>query len=175
MIFKCYFCGRNILNLLRSVMYRLLLFSCLFLGVLSCSQPKKPVFKAVSSIEIKKLGLKNVTVQADALFENPNALSGTLSLDDIHIFVNDLDVGTISSQTFEVPSHTEFTIPIQGSFSFSDIYAHKKQGLLNSILATIQTDSIHIQYKGAIRYHLGSFSYPYKIDTKQSIALKTSR
>ncbi|WP_459211652.1 hypothetical protein [Aquimarina rhabdastrellae] len=106
-------------------MNRLILFLFICTGIIGCVSPKKPIFKTIKSIKIEKIGLREVTLNADAIFENPNALQGTLSLEDLHIFVNDLDVGTISSTTFEVPSKAEFNVPLKGSFSLSKIY--KKQ------------------------------------------------
>ncbi len=153
-------------------MNRFLLFLALFASVSSCISPKKPVFKYVDMIKIEKIGLREVTVKANAVFENPNALNGTLSIDDIHIVVNSIDVGTVSSEIFKVPQQNNFTIPLKGTFSLSKIYENDKNNLLNSILRTIQTDSIQIQYKGAIKYHLGDFKYPYKINKKEYISLK---
>jgi len=153
-------------------MKKVLLLLTIFTIVTACSINKKPTFKQISTIQVKNISLRNVTVIADAVFDNPNHLKGTLSLDDIHIFVDNIDVGIISSQEFDVPAQEEFTIPLQGSFSLSKIYKDNKSNLLNSVLKLTQTDSLIVQYKGKIRYHLGNFSYPYKINEEQKISLQ---
>ena len=152
-------------------MKKFVLLSTIVTVLIGCSLNKKPEFKYISNVEVKNISMRNVTVLADAVFENPNHLNGTLSIDDIHIFVDNIDVGTISSQEFDVPSKKEFTIPLQGSFSLSDVYKKEKNNILGSVIKLVQTDSLLVQYKGNIRYHLGNFSYPYKIDKEQKLSL----
>jgi len=159
------------MNSIYQSMKKLLLLSTIFSIIISCSTPKKPVFKYVSNIEVKNVSMRNVTIKADAVFNNPNNLNGKLSIDDIHIFVDNIDVGTISSQEFNIPSKKEFTIPLEGKFSLSKIYKENKNTILNSLLKMAQTDSLLIKYRGNIRYHLGNFSYPYKINKEQKVSL----
>ncbi len=153
-------------------MKKFLLLSTIFTVITGCTISKKPEFKYVDNIEVKNIGMRNITLRADAVFNNPNSLKGTLSVDDIHVFVDNIDVGTISSEEFDVPAESEFAIPLQGTFSLAKIYKDNKNSLLGSVLKVIQTDSINIQYKGSIRYHLGDFSYPYKINKEEKISLK---
>ncbi|MBQ4821188.1 hypothetical protein [Aquimarina sp. MMG016] len=153
-------------------MKKFLLLSTIFILLSACSVSKKPEFKYVDKIQVKKVSMRNITLTTDAVFNNPNNLKGKLSIEDLHIFVDNIDVGTISSQEFDVPAKSEFTIPLEGTFSLSKIYEKNKNGILGSILNVIQTDSLKIQYKGAIRYHLGTFSYPYQINKEQKVSLK---
>lgn len=138
----------------------------------SCSITKKPEFKQVNAITIEKLSLQNVTLNAEAVFENPNHIGGKLSLDDIHIIVNDIDMGTVSSATFDVPSKSEFTIPITGTFLLSKLYKDNQKGLLENILNTVKAERIDVKYQGEITYHMGKLSYPYKINKSSTISLK---
>lgn len=153
-------------------MKKLLLLLTICLCFTTCSIPKKPELSHIGYISVKHVDIQEITVTADAIFNNPNNLQGTLSIEDLHIFVDNVDVGTISSQKFDVPAKAEFTIPLEGSFSPSKIYKNNKNNILGNILKIIQTDSLAIQYKGIIRYHLGDFSYPYKIDKLQKVRLK---
>jgi len=153
-------------------MKNFLILLTILLGVGSCTFTKKPKFKYVDKVEVKNIGLKNVTLKADAVFDNPNDLKGKLSTDSIQVFIDNIHVGAILAKEFKVPSKSEFAIPLEGTFSLSKIYNNNKNSILGSVLKAIQTDSITIQYKGVIRYHLGSFSYPYKIDKQQKISLR---
>jgi len=153
-------------------MKNFLILLTILLGVGSCTFTKKPKFKYVDKVEVKNIGLKNVTLKADAVFDNPNDLKGKLSTDSIQVFIDNIHVGAIRAKEFKVPSKSEFAIPLEGTFSLSKIYNNNKNSILGSVLKAIQTDSITIQYKGVIRYHLGSFSYPYKIDKQQKISLR---
>lgn len=156
----------------QKAMKKFLLLLTIFFCLAACSVSKKPEFKHIDRIGVKNISMRNITVTADAIFNNPNSLKGTLSLEDIHIFVDNIDVGTVSAKEFDIPSQAEFAIPLEGSFSLSKIVSDSKNDILGSILKVVQTDSISIQYKGIIRYHLGSFSYPYNIDKQQKISVK---
>ncbi|MGY3795448.1 LEA type 2 family protein [Aquimarina sp. 433] len=153
-------------------MKKFLFLSTIFLILPSCSLSKKPEFERISKIDVKNVSMRNITIHADAVFNNPNNVDGTLSIEDMHVFVDNIDVGVISSKEFDVPSKNEFKIPLEGTFSLSKIYEDNKSNLLNSVLKIVQTDSIHIQYKGNIKYHFGNFSYPYKINKEQKVSLK---
>ena len=136
-----------------------------------CSFSKKPQLKYIDNLEVKNVSLRDITLHADAVFDNLNYLGGTLSIEDVQVFVDNIAVGTISAREFEVPAKDEFSIPLQGTFSLSKIYEQHKQSLLGSVLKVIQTDSLQIEYKGVLRYHLGNFSYPYEIEKTQKIAV----
>ncbi len=153
-------------------MKKFLLLSTIFALTTACTLSKKPKFKYIGNLVVKNVSMRDITLKADAFFDNPNSLKGKLSIDDIHVFVDNIDVGTISSQEFEVPSESEFSIPLEGTFSLSKIYKENKNKLLGSVLKVIQTDSLNIEYKGTIKYRLGSFSYPYKIEKEQKVSLK---
>ncbi len=153
-------------------MKKFLLLLTTFMLLYGCSFSKKPEFKYIDNLEVKNLGLRYVTLKAEAIFNNPNNLKGKLSIDSIHVFVDNIKVGSISSQEFTVPSESEFAIPLEGTFSLSKIYEENKNGLLGSVLKVIQTDSLNIKYQGVIRYHFGSFSYPYKVDKQQKASIK---
>ncbi len=153
-------------------MKKFLLLSTIFMLLTACTFSEKPKFKYIDNLEVKNIGLRKVTLKADAIFNNPNHLKGTLSIDSIHVFVDNVKVGTILSQEFDVPAQNEFAIPLEGSFSLSKIYEENKSSLLGSVLKAIQTDSLDVKYQGVIRYHLGSFSYPYKVDKQQKVSVK---
>lgn len=153
-------------------MSKILLLSTIFVFITGCSISSKPAFKYIDNIEITNISLGNVTLNANAVFNNPNSLKGKLSINDIHLFVDNRNVGVISAKEFIVPARTEFAIPLQGTFSISKIYNENKNSIFGSILRVIQTDSITVQYKGHIKYYLGDFSYPYVINKEQKIRLK---
>ncbi len=153
-------------------MSKILLLSTIFVFITGCSISNKPTFKHIDSIEVTNISLDNVTLNANAVFNNPNNLKGKLSINDMHLFIDSMDIGVISAKEFDIPAKTEFAIPLRGTFSLSKIYKENKNSVLGSILKVIQTDSVTVQYKGSIRYHLGSFSYPYAINKEQKIRLR---
>ncbi len=140
--------------------------------LLSCSLTEKPVFIEVKSINLIDTSLKNFTVQAEVLFHNPNAIGGTLQAKNIHVFVDSLDVATIESELFTIPKKESFILPLTAIIPFKKAFKDKQQDILSSILKVLSTKRIDINYKGKIRYKLGSFHYDYPLDNKQTISLK---
>ncbi|WP_146052782.1 hypothetical protein [Aquimarina sp. I32.4] len=153
-------------------MRKFLLLLTIITCTTNCSISKKPEFKYIDNIMVKNISLRNITLKADAVFNNPNNLQGKLSIDSIQIFVDHINVGKVSAQEFDVPTKNEFTIPLEGTFSLSKIYKNSKKTILGNILNVIQADSLNIEYKGAIRYHLGHFSYSYPVNKEQKVRLK---
>ncbi len=153
-------------------MKKLLLLLTIVAITTSCSIGKQPEFKSISRIDVKHISVRNVAIKADAIFKNPNHLKGKLSIEDLKVFVDNIHVADIQSETFNVPSNDEFSIPLEASFSLSKIYKNNTKSILANVLKAFQTDSLQIMYKGNIRYHLGDYSFPYTIDKTQHIVLK---
>jgi hypothetical protein len=67
-----------------------------------------------------------------------NNVKEKLSIDSIHIFVNNIDVGIVSSKEFNAPSKSEFTVPLEDTFSLSKVYKKNKNSILGSVLKVIR-------------------------------------
>ncbi|WP_062060525.1 hypothetical protein [Aquimarina longa] len=153
-------------------MKKFFLLLTIFILLISCSIPKKLELEYIDSIEVRNIGFQSITLNTNAVFNNPNNIKGKLSIDSIHVFIDNIDVGTLSSKEFDVPKKNNFSIPLEGTFSLSKVYKENKNSILGSVLKAIQTDSLSIHYKGIIRYHLGNFSYPYTVEKDQMVSLK---
>ena len=135
----------------------------------SCTVTEKPEFIGIDNIQIVNANLDQLTVSADAQFNNPNSVSGTLSSEGILVIVNEVETATLSSKPFEVPAKKEFSIPLVVSIP-TDSVVNKRSlgGLLNSIFA----EKIKVTYKGKIDYNIYGFSHSYKVDRTEDIKLK---
>ena len=140
--------------------------------LLSCKVTEKPEFIEVNSIDIVDASLENFTIQANLQFKNKNSVGGSLQARNIHIFVDSLDVATITSELFEVPKKSEFEIPLTATIPFSKVYEDNKQSLLENVMNIISTKEINVNYKGEVRYKLGAFHYDYPVDYTQNIKIK---
>ena len=56
----------------------------------SCTVTEKPEFIGIDNIQIVNANLDQLTVSADAQFNNPNSVSGTLSSEGILVIVNEV-------------------------------------------------------------------------------------
>ena len=137
----------------------------------SCKVTEKPEFIKVNSVEIIDTSLSNFTILAKLQFKNKNSIGGTLQANNIHVFIDSIDVATINSELFDVPKKSEFELPLEATIPFSKVYENNKKGLLNNILNIVSSKKINILYKGEVKYKLGAFSYDYPLSYSQEIEI----
>ena len=139
-----------------------------FLFFTSCKYDVYPVFSGVNSIDIKESSSKGITIQSDLVFLNPNQIGGILQAKNIHILVNDIDLGTLNTPDFQVPAEKEFVIPITFQITYDKII---KNNILNNLLTSFINKELKIYYKGTVHYKYGIISYDYPIDYTEIIKL----
>lgn len=150
-------------------MQKFIILSTVFMCFISCSVKEKPEFVRVQNIKIIDANSNYVNLSADALFKNPNTISGNLLTDGIKVFVNDIKMATIISEEFKVPAKKEFTIPLKVNIPSDSIFNNQGiAGLIGSLLSK----KVKVQYKGDIKYKVLGFSHKYHIDKTEDIKIK---
>lgn len=148
---------------------KLIILSTILLAFSSCSVNEKPEFLYVENIKVLESTSKYITLTADASFLNPNDIGGKLKTDEIKVFVNDNELATVSTESFDVPAKKEFSIPLKANIPTDSILSNKSiGGLINSLFSR----KIKVQYKGDIIYKVLGFSYAYNIDKTEDIKIK---
>ena len=137
--------------------------------VMGCKVKEKPEFLRVNNIQILESNSKSINLSADAVFINPNDVGGTLKTDNIKVFVNNTEMATISTESFDVPARDKFSIPLKASVPINSIITDKS---LEGLLGSIFNKKIKVQYKGDIKYKAFGFSYTYEIDKTDTVKLK---
>lgn len=150
-------------------MKHFLLLSTLFLTIISCSVNKKPEFISVKNIEVTDSTSKLITVTAEAIFSNPNNVSGQLETEGIIVFVNGNQIAHVSSKPFNVPAKKDFTIPLTAKIPTDSLYSNNNLG---GLLGSLFSKKIKVQYKGDIKYKVFGFSHTYAVDKTEDIKLK---
>lgn len=153
-------------------MRNIVLLFAVSIVVLSCNVKEKPVFISVQNIVLEEATSRTITLKANAIFENPNDVGGSLESDDISVFVNDAKVAHVSSENFKVPAKKEFTIPLKVNISTDSILNSNTNNILGSILNTVLNEEFKVQYKGEIVYKTFGFSYTYHIDETEMVKIK---
>ncbi|MGV6829230.1 MAG: LEA type 2 family protein [Flavobacteriales bacterium] len=142
------------------------LFLLLLIG---CKVKEKPEFIKIESIQVLNTTSQHITLQADALFNNPNHIGGTLSSEGIVVSINDVEMATVSSESFKVPAKKEFTIPLRVQIPTEKIVnKNNLKGLLNSLFS----QKLKVQYKGIIKYKIIGFSHTYLVDETEDVKIK---
>ncbi|GAA4971287.1 hypothetical protein [Algibacter aquimarinus] len=150
-------------------MKQLIILSTILVTFLSCSVKEKPVFVNVENIKVLESTSKQVTFTADANFINPNDIGGELQTDEIKVFVNDNQMGTVSTKSFKVPAKQEFSIPLTAIIPTDSIFSNKSIG---GLIGSLFSKKIKVQYKGDIKYKVLGFSYNYEINQTEDVKIK---
>ena len=144
----------------------LLTISAIFL---SCSVTEKPQFIGVENIKVIESSSKFITIAADALFINPNDIGGDLQTDEIKVFINDNEMATVSTETFEVHAKKKFSIPLKTKVPTDIIFINNSIG---GLIGSLFSKKIKVQYKGDINYKVFGFSHAYNVDVTEDVKLK---
>jgi len=150
-------------------MKKLIILLTISICFLSCTIKEKPEFLRVENINVQESNSEFIVLTAEAFFNNPNTVGGTLETDGITITVNNMEVGTVSSKAFKVPAKKEFSIPLSANIPTKKLLnLNNLSGLLNSVL----NKSMKVQYKGYIKYKIFGFSHKYTVDEIEDIKIK---
>ncbi|NER15653.1 hypothetical protein [Spongiivirga citrea] len=147
----------------------LLLVLVIFIG---CTVNEKPEFIAVDNIEVVSVSSDTLTIKADAYFNNPNDLGGTLKTDGIDVIIANVNVATVQTEAFDVPGKRQFAIPLVAKVATNDVFKKNKDNLIGGLLTTLLTKKIKVQYKGAIAYKALGLSYDYPIDITEEVNIE---
>lgn len=150
-------------------MKKLIILSTICIVFISCSVNEKPQFIGVENIKVQESTSKYVTFTADALYINPNDIGGELKTDEIKVFINDNEMGTVSTESFKVPAKKEFSIPLKANIPTDSIFSNKSLG---GLIGSLFSKKIKVQYTGDIKYKVLGFSYTYNIDKTEDVKIK---
>lgn len=144
----------------------LLTIACTFFN---CKVNEKPLFVNVENIKAKESTPQVIILTADALFINPNDIGGELNTDEIKIYVNDNEVGYVSTESFKVPAKKEFSIPLTATVPVDSLISDKSIG---GLIGSLFSKTVKVQYKGDIVYKTLGFSYSYAVDETEDVKIK---
>lgn len=148
---------------------RFLLFSLIFTLLLNCSVREKPDFIGLENIQVVDSNSKHITLSAEALFLNKNNVGGSLKTDDLKVYINDIEVASIISDEFDVPSKQNFTIPLTVAVATDSLF---DKNSLGGLLGSLISQRLKVHYKGDIKYKIMGFSSTYTVDEIQDVKIK---
>jgi len=138
----------------------------LALATLLTSCFKEPEFKGVQNIVVKELSANGVTVDAEALFYNPNGVSITLEQIDVNLVINDSNVGNVNyALNQKIEGKSDFKLPITVSFPPKLLYDNLLQGLAGLLT---QKEYV-VEYRGFVRAKAVGISLKIPVKEKKKI------
>ncbi len=150
-------------------MKRFIILSTILITFFNCSVNEKPEFIGVENIKILESTPEYIVLTADAFFENPNIISGELQVNEVKVYVNDSEMASVSSKNFEVPAKKDFSIPLTANVPIDSIFGDEN---LSSLIGSLLTKKMKVQYKGIINYKVLGFSHTYEVDKTEEVKIK---
>ena len=147
-------------------------FLFLILLIASCSVHKEPVFIKVDNVKIVSFASDTIKLKAAVFFENPNAVGGLISADEIDVFVNGIVVAQVFSVPFKVPGNKAFSVPLTAYIPTKNILNSDKNGVLGGLLNSLLTRKVKVQIKGNLQYVVFGFKRSFVINKTQVIKIK---
>ena len=140
--------------------------------MVSCSVKQKPIFIKVDNIKLVESNSRNLTLTANALFNNPNDIGGRLNTEGVNVYVNDILMGFISAQEFKVPANKDFKVPLQIDIDPKKLFDKDPNGFLGGLLKSVLSRNITVKYEGIINFKTFGFTYKYPISKTETIKIK---
>ena len=154
-------------------MKKVLVFLSILLALTSCKVNESPEYQKMENFKISKLGLRNIELKADAIFDNPNVVGISVKRTDIDVFNDSILLGKATSPSFEVEKESEFSIPLTINFSPKKIV--KQKGALGGVLNAISGKEINVTYKGIITLDIVGVEYDYDFEHTEPVQLKKQK
>ncbi|MFT5914771.1 MAG: LEA14-like dessication related protein [Flammeovirgaceae bacterium] len=137
----------------------------------SCQAPEKPTLKDVRNIRVLSISNDLVTIQADAIIENPNMVELSITDVAIEVKVNDVSASEVSQvEDTKIPANSERSVPLKVSFPPSKVM--KSTGL-GGLLNMALSKSVKVNYKGSLNVSVMGISFDVPIDEEKQVSLKS--
>jgi hypothetical protein len=78
-------------------------------------------------------------------------------------------MASVSSKNFEVPAKKDFSIPLTANVPIDSIFGDEN---LSSLIGSLLTKKMKVQYKGVINYKVLGFSHTYDVDKTEEVKIK---
>ena len=150
---------------MKKALFLLTILACFF----NCTVNETPEFIGVNTIKVEDSNSKFITLKAEAEFLNPNDIGGTLKTDDLKVIINNNEISSVTTESFDVPAKDKFTIPLRAKIPTDSLFSDKN---LSSILGSLLTKNMKVQYVGDIDYKIMGFSHKYHIDVIDNVKIK---
>lgn len=125
----------------------------------------------VDQVEIVSATSDSLRLKAAAFFKNPNTIGGTISSDEILVFMNGEPIGTVSVAPFKVPAKEKFLVPLSAVIPTKRILENNTNGILGGLINSFLKKSIQVQFKGNLKYKFFGFSTTFPVDKITEIKL----
>lgn len=146
----------------------------LVLCLIGCSDNVAPTFKRIKNIKVKELNLRNITIESELVYSNPNRFGGNVMAFDIDVIVNDINVGKLKQiGQIEILAKQDFVLPSTISFPPKQVF--KSDNFFKSALQVFANEKADVQYLGTMTINIAGLDFEIPVKHKEQIPLKKSK
>lgn len=138
--------------------------------VASCSSLQAPIYKGVADVKVADVVNDSIVIKAALNFNNPNRVGGKMLINQLHAFVNDIDLGNLKSKEVEVPSKEDFSVPLEIKLSYGQIF-DSKAGLLGTLFNSVLKNEINVKLNGNATFKKSFLTKDYPIHFSKKIQI----
>jgi len=105
-------------------------------------------------------------LKANAVFYNPNKVSGRLKKIKIDIYVNGKKTGAVDQDLkTKIPSRAEFTVPLEVKLSMKEL------GFMNTIIGMLGGKKYEVRYEGFLKLSYHGVPIKVPVDYKDEVRI----
>jgi hypothetical protein len=144
-----------------------LIFTALFLIMVSCAPKQQVVFKSVKNLLVDGGMGGTPVLKGEAIFFNPNKLQTRLKEIKVEVLVDGKRAAEVD-QTMDllIPGKSEFTVPIEATLSMKDI------GLLDAVIGFFGGKTYQVQFVGYIRVKVHGVAVKVPVKYNEEVKLR---
>jgi hypothetical protein len=144
-----------------------LIFTALFLIMVSCAPKQQVVFKSVKNLLVDGGMGGTPVLKGEAIFFNPNKLQTRLKEIKVEVLVDGKRAAEVD-QTMDllIPGKSEFTVPIEATLSMKDI------GLLDAVIGFFGGKTYQVQFVGYIRVKVHGVTVKVPVKYNEEVKLR---
>ena len=140
----------------------------LLVGMVGCSFEEPVVFQRVKSIKV--LGVKEgfVHIEAIAVFNNPNEISGKLKKVDIAVLLQQDTLALLAQkENLRIDKAADFAVPIRARLSLAKL----QSGVFNNIFSILGSKRISLRFVGEIKVSSWGVTRKVPVDFESEVKL----
>jgi LEA14-like dessication related protein len=141
----------------------------LFIFVLTFSGCEKPdqdiVLRQIKDVVVD--ATSEPTLKANAIFFNPNKMSGKIRKIKVDIFVNGKKAANVDQDLkLAVPGQSEFTVPIEVKLAIKEL------GFMDTVFGLLGGKKFEVRYQGFLKLSYRGIPIKVPVDYKDDVRIK---
>ena len=135
----------------------------------SCLSLESVKFEKLLNTRIIDISGRDITIQTEAQFFNPNKIKGLIKDISIDVSIKDQIVAHLMEESkVKVMQNERFTVPLQLTIKLKSL----KNDLLSNLINLVKTRKIELTYTGYISIRSFGIGYKIPIDYQEELEIK---